>query len=469
MAFITYRASTTPTLPTTQPAVKATPLTNLEVDANFKALDEAKLEKTGSADSLTGVRLTAAAGVTGILPVANGGTGTSSPAYATTTGSGAYVLVTSPTLVTPNLGAVTSGNISNCTSTSMQLVTPVLGTPTSITLTNATGLPLASGVSGNLPAANGGTGVTSFTSDAIPYASSTTALTTSNALKYNATSKFLLVNSNSSSSPPTVITGTVLDLHGVDSTVARIQISSYGGTADTSLAPHLTFRRANGTMVVPTAININDSLGSLTTRSYDGTAWTAASSASLLFESEQAWSGTTHGSRILFVTTANTTSAVAAERMRINNAGNVGIGTSSPVARLDVNGNQTMNIVPIAMTGTAANMVPIDCSLGNYFQGTFDWNTIGGGSGANNVNFTFSNVPASRGYMFMLEIYLTSTYAASHPGTSLGWNTSGGTAGTIYWANGVSPTVTNNKTHIFTFITYDGGTTWRASGQTNYV
>ena len=47
-------------------------------------------------------------------------------------------LFTSPTLVTPALGTVASGNISACTSTSMVMVTPVLGTPTSGNLSNCT-------------------------------------------------------------------------------------------------------------------------------------------------------------------------------------------------------------------------------------------------------------------------------------------------------------------------------------------
>ena len=82
--------------------------------------------------------------VSGTLPVANGGTGAT-----TSTGSGAVVLDTSPTLITPALGTPTSGNFSTGTFTF-----PTFNQNTSGT---------AAGLSVTLAVASGGTGVTTST------------------------------------------------------------------------------------------------------------------------------------------------------------------------------------------------------------------------------------------------------------------------------------------------------------------
>ena len=56
------------------------------------------------------------------------------------------------------------------------LVTPILGTPTSGTMTNVTGLPLSTGVTGTLPATNGGTAQSTYATGDTIYASASNTL-----------------------------------------------------------------------------------------------------------------------------------------------------------------------------------------------------------------------------------------------------------------------------------------------------
>lgn len=88
----------------------------------------------------------------------------------------------------------------------------------------------------------------------------------------------------------------------------------------------------------------------------------------------------------------------------------------------------------------------VDCSLGNYFT-----KTINGAS-----TFTFSNAPAARAFSFTLEL--------THTSGAVTWPAA------VQWPGGsAAPTLTAGKTHLFTFVTDDGGTRWRGAANINYT
>ena len=126
------------------------------------------------------------------------------------------------------------------------------------------------------------------------------------------------------------------------------------------------------------------------------------------------------------------------EVFRIESNGRMGIGQTSPASKLDLSGNYASNI-------TAVAALDIDCSTANYFT-----KTINGAS-----TFTFSSPPASRAYAFALEL--------THTSGTITWPTS------VKWPKDTAPTLTTGKTHIFIFVTDDGGTRWRGASLVDYV
>jgi len=136
--------------------------------------------------------------------------------------------------------------------------------------------------------------------------------------------------------------------------------------------------------------------------------------------------GTDDNTGIFFGTDTASISTAGTERLIVDASG------------IDLNGSAASNAV-------AVSGYDIDCSLGNYFTKTCNGNST----------FTISNVPAARAFTIALEI--------THTSGTLTWPAA------IKWPADTPPTLTTGKTHLFVFVTDDGGTRWRGAAIVDYV
>jgi hypothetical protein len=258
------------------------------------------------------------------------GNGTSAVS-ATAVGSTGQVLVgntgAAPTWATLSSSAVTSFSAGTTG------LTPSSATTGAITL------------AGTLNVANGGTGATSFTAGYHLKGNGTSAVSSS--VIYDDGT-----NVGIGTSSPTVLldvfsaTAANFSVRGDSAT----NITAHRSSTDAS-GPNMVMRKARGTSASPTAVASGDNMGTLFFSAYGGA--NNRNIASIAGTVDTFYSDTGIGSYLTFSTTPNGSVAIA-ERMRIDNAGNVGIGTASPSNKLDVFGTSSTTMRSYS-TGTASS------------------------------------------------------------------------------------------------------------------
>jgi hypothetical protein len=117
----------------------------------------------------------------------------------------------------------------------------------------------------------------------------------------------------------------------------------------------LVFRKSRGTVSSPSGVLTNDLLVNIGGRGFGASAFASSSRGQILFASAENWSDTAQGTNIRFLTTQIGTTATV-EAMRIDDMGQIGIGTTAPGYLLDVNGNANIGSTLNTPTLTTSNI-----------------------------------------------------------------------------------------------------------------
>jgi hypothetical protein len=155
----------------------------------------------------------------------------------------------------------------------------------------------------------------------------------------------------------TTAPATKLEVREADGVAAidTFRLSRASGGSVAPAAAEMTLVTARGTTASPLALLLGDPSGSIDFQGYDGSA--IGDGAEIAGFAEANWAVGSHPTNLRFATIPSA-SATLTERMRITAAGNVGIGTTSPSAALDVNGQMVRGMFTTSINVSGACNIP---------------------------------------------------------------------------------------------------------------
>jgi len=277
---------------------------------------------------------------------------------------------TTSTAATITTGTITNLNSTTGTVATLNSTTATIPTLTSITkITSGTGTAAAPAIS---PTGDTNTGIFFPDADTVAFSEGGTE-----AMRIDSSGR-VLINS-SGTQRTTNLANCKLQVYDsniglANNTAFTPQVSLFSAGTTVGAAGYFLATRSRGSYEAPTAIQANDFVGNLAFSGYDGATFYA--NAGVVAYADGAVSTGTVPLALQFSTGITGQNG----RMVISSAGNVGIGDTTPTAKLDVNGsfNATSGTIPTLVattlittgTGTAADpaIVPTgDTNTGIFF------------------------------------------------------------------------------------------------------
>ncbi len=245
----------------------------------------------------------------------------------------------------------------------------------------------------------------------------------------NGTGRFYLKSLNGSDGIAFVDADNSSERMRIDS-AGRVIIGESGAITTSSNRLFQVVGDTNGGGVIVLGRNdttlTNESLGGIEFYGNDpGSAFTRA--ASIMCEAAAEWTSSDYPTKLIFKTTPD------------------GSATNTLALTLDSSQNATFASAIYGPVKTVSAL-ELDLSTGNYFIKTISGNST----------FTFAN-PAASGTVTAFTLELT------HSSGTVTWPSE------VKWNGDTAPTLTAGKTHLFMFVTDDGGSRYRGSALVDYV